>query len=282
LIGYYFHIDIIIGMVSASAHRSIVSNQQVNTSKETTAERDIREKVVNLRENLVVNLRENLMRQLVLVVFLTIATLGSTSSFATTCDSNQLTGFGLVGGSFPCFETAVQVKLRQAHDHVPLTITGIYDRGGISLFYKSATEYLPISDTIFRFSAAVDGPGPNSWNGSMSIRGHIDLDGLMTGAPQLLMSADLTGEYAQNGSLIGFNTQNIVCNAAIDAYIGGSGCTENEVIYFALNGTIDLDGKNQNFTGTAYTSVPLPAAVWLFGSGLLGLMGIAGGRKIAA
>ena len=38
-------------------------------------------------------------------------------------------------------------------------------------------------------------------------------------------------------------------------------------------------GKYQT-TGLAVTSVPVPAAVWLFGSGLVGLAGVVRRRKV--
>ena len=105
----------------------------------------------------------------------------------------------------------------------------------------------------------------------MSISGKID----SLNATGLLMSANLTGVYGQDGSLVGFNTKDIWCSAAINDAIGGGGCTSAEVVYFLLDGTLDLNAKHsQKFYGTAYTSVPLPATVWLFGSGILGLIGI--------
>ena len=114
----------------------------------------------------------------------------------------------------------------------------------------------------------------------MSISGSIDGSGF-----QELMTADLAGPYAQIDNLIGFNTENIVCSAVIEGLIGPGGCTESEVVYFALDynkdGKIFDFSKNQNFKGTAFTSVPVPAAVWLFGSGLLGLTGIARKRNTA-
>jgi len=40
-------------------------------------------------------------------------------------------------------------------------------------------------------------------------------------------------------------------------------------------------GGNLNSSSSAEAAVPVPAAVWLFGSGLLGLVGVARGRKNA-
>lgn len=76
----------------------------------------------------------------------------------------------------------------------------------------------------------------------------------------VLMTADLS-KLAVSDNLLGINTTNIDC-----PYFDF--CTENESAYINLE------------TGLAVTTVPLPGAVWLFGSGLLGLIGIA--RKKAA
>jgi hypothetical protein len=38
-------------------------------------------------------------------------------------------------------------------------------------------------------------------------------------------------------------------------------------------------GYNANFDMTTLTVVPIPAAAWLFGSGLLGLVGVARRRR---
>jgi hypothetical protein len=96
------------------------------------------------------------------------------------------------------------------------------------------------------------------------------------------MTADLSGPWAisEDGTLLGFNTKNIVCHSAISAYVPG-GCTQNEVIYLALQDAITDGTMKLKTTGLALTTVPVPAAAWLFGSGLLGLAGIARRRKTA-
>ena len=59
--------------------------------------------------------------------------------------------------------------------------------------------------------------------------------------------------------------------------IAGGGCTTNEVIYLNLLEAIgpDAGARKIKTAGIAVTSVPLPAAAWLFGSGLLGLIAMA-------
>lgn len=211
------------------------------------------------------------MKRIIIGAVLSLGLSFSATGFAaTTCDSNSISG--LVAGSFPCFETSVEFRFKSPGPH-PDTLTATYNSktekgGGISLFHLPSTDY-SITNTVFDFSANIQN---SALTGSMSISGNID----SLNASGLLMSANLTGVYGQQGNLVGFNTKDIECSAEINAAIGGSGCTHNEVVYFLLDGTLNLNAKSsQKFYGTAYTSVPLPAAVWLFGSGLLGLIGIA-------
>ena len=89
------------------------------------------------------------------------------------------------------------------------------------------------------------------------------------------MTADLKGQWNSTGQLIGFNTMNIECHAAIDALVD---CTHNEVIYLSeLMDALNPGGTKGKYktTGLAVTSVPVPATAWLFGSGLIGLVGVA-------
>ncbi len=66
--------------------------------------------------------------------------------------------------------------------------------------------------------------------------------------------------------LFGF-TGNGINGGTLQSYILGS-------VTLAANGTLTITGNN--------TPVPLPAAVWLFGSGLMGLVGVSRRRKAAA
>jgi hypothetical protein len=200
----------------------------------------------------------------------------ASSSAATTCDSNSISG--LVAGSFPCFETSVELRFKSHGPHAD-TLTASYNSktqkgGGTSLFHLPSTDY-SITNTVFDFSANIQ---DSILTGNLSISGKID----SLNASGLLMTANLTGVYDQAGKLVGFNTEDIECSAAINAAIGGGGCTEAEVVYFSLDKMLDLNAKHsQKIYGTAYTSVPVPAAVWLFGSGMLGLVGILRRKKAA-
>lgn len=74
-----------------------------------------------------------------------------------------------------------------------------------------------------------------------------------------------------NGALLGSDSQtNVQGNTFILEYEGIHSVT------FTGSGTIALD----DFVFNEVTAVPVPAAVWLFGSGLLGLVGIARRKKV--
>lgn len=58
-------------------------------------------------------------------------------------------------------------------------------------------------------------------------------------------------------------------------------CTTAESFYVAGDFGSNPDKIKLKRTATAVTTIPVPATVWLFGSGLLGLMGIARRKKVA-
>jgi hypothetical protein len=93
----------------------------------------------------------------------------------------------------------------------------------------------------------------------------------MTLDPVRLMTADLTGDWiiSGDGKLIGFNTTNIDCAEILPVL-----CTNAEVAYINLEDALDMAADKFTTSGIALTSLPAPAAVWLFGSGILGLASV--------
>lgn len=100
-------------------------------------------------------------------------------------------------------------------------------------------------------------------------------------------TAGVDGNYSDNtgGGCIGFNPSGalplIVDTAANlhDYTPGNQGIGGSPM----LDGPFQNSSYNFNITSLTVTSVPVPAAVWLFGSGLLGLMGVArrkGGNRL--
>jgi len=215
---------------------------------------------------------------------------GSTSSFAisSTCPDTAaypLNGCSLPGqttdGSFPYFDQNVRVKYKQKKKSDDFRVQAKVEKGsGSSSLYVSLDDVLDITKTKFRFEAIVSG---GDARGRINISGKID----SLGIKGTLMTADLEGNWGIDGTLIGFDTMNIQCNEAIDAYVGG--CSTNQVVYLNLSDAIgpDADVRKIKTTGIGVTSiavasVPLPAAAWLLGSGLLGLIGVTGCRGFRA
>lgn len=70
--------------------------------------------------------------------------------------------------------------------------------------------------------------------------------------------------------------------------ICGIDCGNGDIYTLTYSATV-LEGSPSNFGGSQYllsltgtvSAVPVPAAIWLFGSGLLGLVGVARRRKAA-
>jgi hypothetical protein len=180
---------------------------------------------------------------------------------------------GLVDGSYPFFLQNVHVTLKnRKNGNFRLKARNRGATARKSTFYVSPSpdDTYAIHKTRFRFKAKYK-------NGELT--GRIRIKGKM---PELgikkrrtLMTADLKGQWNSTGQLVGFNTMNIECHAAIDALVH---CTHNEVIYLSqLEDALDLGGTKGKYktTGLAVTSVPVPATAWLFGSGLIGLTGVA-------
>jgi hypothetical protein len=213
------------------------------------------------------------------VCMIGISVLGSSAGFAvTTCpdpsSSGPMNGCslpGLVPGSFPYFSQDVYVTLKN-NKKGDFYLNASYG-GGVSDFRVSnaVDDIYNIDNTFFQFKAKSK---KGDVTGSIRIMGK--LDGMNN--QQTLMTADLTGAWDNSGNLIGFNTMNIQCGAAITAI---APCTSAEVIYLSLNSALYPGGDKGKYqaTGLAVTSVPVPAAAWLFGSGLIGLMGVARRRK---
>jgi hypothetical protein len=85
------------------------------------------------------------------------------------------------------------------------------------------------------------------------------------------LTATLSGfAWDTNGDIIAFNTTNLDCPYFDDL------CTNSESVWIELDaGGFSPIPKRFDDTGFAVTTIPVPAAVWLFGSGILGLASVA-------
>ena len=200
--------------------------------------------------------------------------LGSSSSFAyvTGCPDSEafpLNGCSLpdlVNGSFPYFDNVVSVNYKEKSEDV-FSIRAKNYKGSTDsrLVVDDVTSFL-IDKAKYDLKATVDG---GVATGTLKIGGKIN-------GEKFTVTADLEGgvNSSSDGDLWGFNTENIVCSELIETLTGG--CTTNEVVYLNLLEAIgpDTDFNKISTAGRALTSVPVPAAAWLFGSGLLGMLAV--------
>ena len=144
----------------------------------------------------------------------------------------------------------------------------------------SDSERLNIQNGKYFLDAFFDTSG-SFLEGTLKIKGLVDTP--LGTAKGTLMTANLGSglggiDFAYTSTLLGFNTNNIVCDSIIDDFIGG--CTPNESVIIALQESgFSPTTKNFKSDGLSVATVPVPAAVWLFGSGLIALVGITHRRR---
>jgi len=177
----------------------------------------------------------------------------------------------IINSSYPNFFHSAKIRANQG------TWTGQTNNGHKDLTFSvgPGNQY---TGEIFKFNFTATFNNDGSLNtGSVSIQGSIDALGI-TDKKTVLMTADLIS-FEASGQLVGFNTDNIECNSTLES-MAGITCTTQESIILTLAGTYPGD-PNARFRATAssvITSVPVPAAVWLFGTGL-GLIGAVARRR---
>ncbi len=226
----------------------------------------------------------NTVKSMTIAGLLGVLALGSTSSFAysETCPNNgagQYNGCvlpGTVNGSYPYFDNVVavtsKVKFNKDESVKSFNISAKQYKGSVdnNLVIDNSTSYLIEKP---KYDLKVNFLSDTEVEGSVKISGKIDPG---TGkAEKFTVTADLAGafDYSGDGTLWGFNTSGIVCSDNINTLTGG--CTDAEVVYLNLLEGVGPDfGTKVSTAGRALTSVPLPATAWLFGSGLLGLIGV--------
>ena len=191
----------------------------------------------------------------------------STNTFADTLPT-------IIDPSFPQFQNSVTIKRGNGPNSDTWSISNKNGQNSTSQFFTSVSTSYAVSSVKY--------DGSVLWNPNGTFNsGTVSITGKVAGfSRQELMTADLVGYEWDTGSFLGFNTSNIQCSADLNSLIGGGGCTTNESLVIQLKNGWDGNPltKGLNLSGIAITSVPLPAAAWLFISGL-GLMGVAARRK---
>ena len=188
---------------------------------------------------------------------------------------------GILPSGKPNFDHKVNTHVvRQGNNGSMLIVTGM---GGNHYFNVSTEESYPLTGG-YVLKARFDGEG-NLVEGDVKIAGSIKNDdgkGSMGGGK--LFEADLGSDmsetdYAITSDLIGLNTSNIICNSVASRLIP-DGCTQYGSVYITLDEG-GFDGFMDRYRSRGYadtsmpSAIPVPAAAWLFGSGLLGLAGLA-------
>jgi hypothetical protein len=182
---------------------------------------------------------------------------------------------GIVPSSYPNFENPVKLKvLKNGNKGYRVKVKR---KGGGNYFNLSSTERLDIKNARYKLIANFDTAG-GFLDGTLKIKGKINTP--IGKAKGTLMTATLTSfafTSDLNSSLLGFNTTDIQCNSIIEEWLN---CTSNESVYIALyESGFDPTVKGFKSKGLSVATVPVPAAVWLFGSGLIALVGMTRRRK---
>ena len=209
-------------------------------------------------------------KTLMLASVLGVVALGSSNSFADGVNAygTNFAGLsGLVGPSLPAFGTYINAAFTKGSSSSVLKVTAA-SSDSLFLVPKSPYAY-GIKSTTYNLTANFNSSGVFT-SGSVAINGKFNGSSTST----TLMTANLI-KFAKSsdGYVWGFNTNNIVCSAAVSA--AAHGCTTAEVVYLALFNSEKYLTKSWSTKGVALTSVPVPAAAWLLGSGLVGLVGVA-------
>jgi hypothetical protein len=205
-------------------------------------------------------------RQIVLSAMLMGGLLFNTSANAYVLPGITESGFGFESES----SISWQVKGNKYSN------TGSAKKVDGELFVSDTLSYL-VADLTFKLKADHDANvalGPGSFlSGNLQIKGRIGDLGIND--IEVLYEADLTS-FNFSGfdvdALFGYNTEMTFCHAALAAY-----CTPAESVYMEIQDgqSFNLDSLKFSANGVQVTTIPVPAAVWLFGSGLIGLLGAA-------
>ena len=181
---------------------------------------------------------------------------------------------GIKSSGVPYFDQGVKIKYRAKKGKAgDFNLKGSYDKNSArSSLVLGLGNIVAIGDTKAKIKIKVR---KGVASGSVRISGTIDALGI--NKKRKLVKARMAGQWAvsTDGQLLGFNTMDIECNPMLPI-----NCTDAESFYLALDEAINTGKKKLNTTGVAITTVPVPAAVWLFGSGLMGLAGMAHRRHM--
>ncbi len=251
-------------------------------------------------------------KALLLAFAISFLTLGNTSSIADDDDNDtnlsdfDLSDVGIIPAGFPRFLHEVEGVVRDRGDRVSVRAWHDDDDASIHFDPLSSIDSIDIDDTLFYLRADIfDGNVLNGISGDATgkviIWGKTDEGGYYNddyyanwgyhfNTREKLFEADITdgaisytssedgdvsisSEHDEVAYLIGFNTDISFCHEVIFEF-----CTRGESVYIKLDDGEGLFGRFDD--ALAVTTVPIPTTVWLFGSGLLGMVSFARRRKV--
>jgi hypothetical protein len=229
--------------------------------------------------------------------------------------TSNAAGTEIIPASYPLFENLYDTVL--VREQTVFTSPNTSDSywtlsgtGSTSLFMGSLTNFVGVGDATVNYQANFNAQGQLitsidgiKLNNTLEITGSLPAGTFgstsWTDQPnQVLLSANLLGVNqtsstpdaigTSNGNALGFNTQFTGGWAANNPGLTG-GSTAESLWLLGLNPDFQnlvnfVDGKGvlspwSTYNVVSIASVPVPAAVWLFGTGLLALFG--GRRKSA-
>ncbi len=216
---------------------------------------------------------------------------------------------GIVPSSYPLFENIYDtILVREQTVYTSPNTSDSYwtltGTGSTSLFMGGLTNFVSVGDATVHYQAnfnaqgqlitAIDGI---KLNNTLEITGSLPAGTFggtsWTAQPnQMLLSADLQGVNkvsgtpdaigTSNGNALGFNTHFTGGWAANNPGLTG-GSQDESLWLLGLNPDFKnlvnfVDGKGvlspwSTYNAISLASVPLPAAVWLFGAGLMAILG---------
>jgi hypothetical protein len=242
-------------------------------------------------------MKTNIMMMIAMAIALIASSSPAMASLLTPADDGvhvegyDLSEYGVDPASWTNFENNVKVKVaKKGKKGAKGTLLKVIGKKGSGNFFNlEPTDNFSIQGSSYKLTARFDADGKlvTGKKSKVTINGTIKTeDGKVSGKLLTARLGDLLNGagYAFTETLIGFNTHGVKCHAVIES-ISPEGCEGGESAYVSLDQGLEDVTKNYKSAGLAVTgsaeisAVPVPAAVWLFGSGLLGLLGMARRRK---
>jgi len=168
-------------------------------------------------------------------------------------------------------------------DGTPVSPLG-YTEAGMTITSASPSSFLEIRD----WQSYASGQDPNT---NIGEREFLSLDGatytfsLVSGGTFDLLGLDIESPVGTGSDWAAFGTFDVIgsdgASVTLNATSFGTqsfGTTFTGLTSFTLEYDISAQATFDNIN---FTAVPVPAAAWLFGSGLLGLIGISRRKKSA-